>query len=390
MNHMLGLNFSFTFTNWLTGAASGSASPAFLFAEFLAGCVIVFFAGRSLTKSADAIGEKFNWGHAWVGLLMLATITSMPELVTNIGSISLAGAPDLAFGNIMGSCAFNIFILFLLTLFYMRTRNAEGKACFRSVLAEGSSRQRGPLMWGVTLIAVAIAGMVFFSYGPRQGWLPAGQENLFDWIFAVGLITPLYLIAMFVLFKKEKAAAVEESPAEASADAKNPFVPFAISAVFIIGAGIWLSLVGSEISQIKVGGAPIGGSIVGALLLGVATSLPELVVTFAALKMGSVNLALGNVFGSNMFNIWVFSYSKLFHPDKPLFDRFAQDDSGGQLYSHLGIAALAVVLSILAILGLGRKAAARKHAFPWVGVLIGVVYLAGFAALFYLRGVWGA
>ena len=62
MNHMLGLNFSFTFTKLFTGAAS----PAFLFAEFLAGCVVVFFAGRSLTKSADAIGEKFNWGHAWV------------------------------------------------------------------------------------------------------------------------------------------------------------------------------------------------------------------------------------------------------------------------------------------------------------------------------------
>ena len=387
MNHMLGLEFSFTFTKLFTGAAS----PAFLFAEFLAGCIVVFFAGRSLTKSADAIGERFNWGHAWVGLLMLATITSMPELVTNIGSIGLAGAPDLAFGNIMGSCAFNIFIVFLLTLFYMRSRNAEGKACFRSVLAEGSSRQRGPLAWGAVLITLAIAGMVFFSYGPRLGWLPAGRENLFDWLFAVGLITPLYLIAMFVLFKKEKAAAASaEAPVESPAAAKNPFVPFAISAAFIIAAGIWLSLVGSEISHIKVNGTEIGGSLVGALLLGVATSLPELVVTFAALRMGSVNLALGNVFGSNMFNIWVFSYSKLFHPDRPLFDRFAQDADGGQLYSHLGIAALAVALSILAILGLGRKAAARKHAFPWVGVLIGVVYLAGFAALFYLRGVWSA
>ena len=59
-----------TFSEWLAGG-----HPAALGLEFLAGCVVVFVAGRYLTRSADAIGERLRWGEAWVGLLMLATIT---------------------------------------------------------------------------------------------------------------------------------------------------------------------------------------------------------------------------------------------------------------------------------------------------------------------------
>ena len=79
--------------------------------KFAACLAIILFAGTKLAHYGDVIAEKTGLGRIWVGLLLLAAITSMPELVTGLSAIGLVGLPDLAVGNLLGSCLFNLAIL---------------------------------------------------------------------------------------------------------------------------------------------------------------------------------------------------------------------------------------------------------------------------------------
>ena len=75
--------------------------------------VIILFAGIKLARYGDAIAEKTGLGRVWIGLVLLAAITSMPELVTGVSSVALVKPPepDLAMGTLLGSCSLNLAIL---------------------------------------------------------------------------------------------------------------------------------------------------------------------------------------------------------------------------------------------------------------------------------------
>ena len=95
-----------------------SRTTKMLWLQFIIGAVIVVISGSFLARQADILAEKTGLGHIWVGMLFLATITSLPELVVGVGASALENAPDLAVGDILGSNAFNLsFILFTLLLF---------------------------------------------------------------------------------------------------------------------------------------------------------------------------------------------------------------------------------------------------------------------------------
>jgi len=82
---------------------------------------VVLFAGTKLAKYGDAIAEKTGLGRIWIGLVFIALITTMPELVTSISSVVLVHSPDLALGTLLGSCCFNLSILALLDILHSRT-----------------------------------------------------------------------------------------------------------------------------------------------------------------------------------------------------------------------------------------------------------------------------
>ena len=80
--------------------------------------VVILFAGFKLTKYGDAIAEKTGLGCVWIGLVLIALVTSLPELATGISAATLVDAPDLALGTIFGSCTFNLAILVVLDILY--------------------------------------------------------------------------------------------------------------------------------------------------------------------------------------------------------------------------------------------------------------------------------
>jgi cation:H+ antiporter len=79
--------------------------------EFLACAAVIGVAGFELARYADAVAERTRLGGTWVGMVLLATVTSLPELVTAISAVTAAEAPDITIGDVLGSCVLNLAIL---------------------------------------------------------------------------------------------------------------------------------------------------------------------------------------------------------------------------------------------------------------------------------------
>ncbi|MEK7789952.1 MAG: sodium:calcium antiporter, partial [Planctomycetota bacterium] len=83
----------------------------FLWFGFIVCTAVIVYSGTKLAKYGDIIAEKTGLGRMWIGVVLMASVTSLPELVTGISSVTYAGVPDIAVGDVLGSCVFNMLIL---------------------------------------------------------------------------------------------------------------------------------------------------------------------------------------------------------------------------------------------------------------------------------------
>jgi len=112
-------------------------------------------------RSTAIIAEKTGLGRAWIGVVLMASVTSLPELITGISSVTFAGVPGIAVGDVLGSCVFNMLILAFLDAFN-HSMPISSKAHQRNVLSAG---------FGILLLRI-IAGSLFLrSSLPSFGWI---------------------------------------------------------------------------------------------------------------------------------------------------------------------------------------------------------------------------
>ena len=252
------------------------------------GCLaIILFSGARLARYGDAIAEKTGLGRIWIGLVLLAAITSMPELVTAVSAAAWIKLPDLALGDLLGSCLFNLTLLALLDVMY---RPAP-------ILSRASSRHMLSASIGILLAAVVAGGILA---GERLPGLTLGWVNLPGIMLFV-----IYSVGVWGIFRSERSQ--EREPTQIVSlkhqelPKKTVYLRFTLAALAVIGAGIWLSFIGNEMAATYSWHA----SFVGSLFLAITTSLPELVVTIAALRLGAIDLAVADLLGSNMFNLGI-------------------------------------------------------------------------------------
>ena len=316
---------------------------------------IVLFAGTRLARYGDAIAEKTGLGRIWIGLVLLAAITSMPELVTGISSAAIVGLPDLAIGTLLGSCALNLAILALLDILHHRT----------PVLTEASPGHKISAGWGILLIAIAAGGILA---GGRFSGLALGWVGIPSIIIFI-----VYLVGMWWMFRYERSRQLPVVPAASpkyeELTARAVYIRFALAAAAVIAAGIWLSFIGDEIAETTGWGA----TFVGSLFLAITTSMPELAVTIAAIRLGAIDMAIADILGSNMFNIAIIAPVDLFYTQGAILSSV----SGG----HLITTAVVVVMSLAVIVGL-RFRQKRKvfGVFGWyTPILIGLYIFVAYA-----------
>jgi cation:H+ antiporter len=326
-------------------------------AGFAVCAAFIFFSGKNLARYGDMIAEHLNLGKAWIGLVLMASVTSLPELAVGISSVTVVESADLATGDVLGSCIFNLMILSLLDVF-VKDQPLFSKASATHIMA-GSM--------GIILVAMAGAGL----------FLP-DDIMLANWMGATSLaFIIVYFMAMRVIFKYEKTMKIA-SPGPANGGhhlipLKKAVIYYILNAAVVVGAALFLPGFAETIAK-QTG---LGESFVGTLFLAASTSLPELAVSFSALKMGSIDMAVGNLLGSNIFNILILAIDDIFYTKGHLL----KDASDSNLISVFSV----IIMTAIAIAGLAFHNREKKKFFLATDtLLILIVYIINLIFLYYL------
>jgi cation:H+ antiporter len=334
-----------------------------LWSAFLVCTLAILYSGTKLSKYGDIIAEKTGLGRVWIGVVLLAFVTSLPELVTGISSVVVFEAPDIAAGDVFGSCVFNMFIIALLDIL-------ERTAPLSSKVRQGHTLSAG---FGILLLTI-VSINIFLSSLPSE---------VFPSPVWIGVYTPiilfLYIIAMRLIYTYEKktiAAFVKEHAEELRYEkvpSRTAYTHFCINALFVVIAASFLPKIGTLIAE----STGLGQTFVGNILIAVSTSLPEIVVSVAALKIGAGDMAIGNLFGSNIFNVGILALDDIFFLKGPLLS-FIET-------SHIVSALSAVVMMTIAIVGITYRASKKRLFLSWDALAIVIVYVLNLIALYLLR-----
>jgi len=259
--------------------------------QLIIAAIIILFSSTYLAKSADVIALKTGLGRTFVGVVLLATATSLPELATGINAVATLNAPNLAGGDVFGSNIFNLLIIVVLDTYW------------------------------------------------RNGTFLGSVYNN-TWIIAVLSISILYQQGK----KGEKSQETHEEShdQDKSYTLKKSFIIYGISASIIIISAIFLSRAGEEIAEIM----HWGESFVGTQLLALSTSLPELATSIAAVRLRAPELAITNLLGSNLFNTGIVLFADdAFYMNGSIWDAFSNAH-----ILNLGIAILMTCIVLTTIL----------------------------------------
>ena len=315
---------------------------------------LIAMAGTMLTRYADVIADKTGVPGAWIGLVLLGFVTSLPELVTGISAVTLAHAPGIAIGDVLGSLVFNLLILALIDALN-RKQPLYRSATQSHVLSAA---------WGIALI-----GMVAMTLAMART-----PVELAFW--HVGLSSPLlvmgYLMAVRSIFMHEREQMpslprdkVDRYP---GVSLRQALARYVAAAVVVVGASVWLPFVGNELATQMAWEK----SFVGTLFVAGATSLPELVVTLSALRMGALDMAVANLLGSNLFDVAIIAIDDVIYTPGPILSAISP--------LHIATTVVAMMMSGIVIVALRMRAARR---------VLGIMGGASLALLaLYLLNAW--
>jgi cation:H+ antiporter len=373
-----------------------------LILQFIMIASVIVVAGTYLTYYADRVGDVLGWGRSLAGLVLLAAATSLPELAVNCRA-AVIDAPDLAVGNALGSSLLNLLILALLDLGYRSHRRILSPVAAAHALSATAS---------VVLTAIAILFMIFpFMKLPPLSWQGIGLGS-------VAITVSYFLFLRLIFFDLQYAASVVSGPegkgeaAKEVSDSAAPGTP-----VSPAGRGPWQKLFfgrpkgAAEVearSQLQVAArgylvataivfvaayylAPtadqlaeksgLGGTFVGTTFVALCTSLPELVTTLAAVRMGALEMAVGNIFGSNAFNMAILFPVDALYRRGPLLASVEP--------AHLVSATAVIIVTSVATVGLLYRVERPRGRVDLHSVLM-LLLVAGTLGLIYCLGPSGA
>lgn len=331
----------------------------FLALQIVVCVVLVFIVGRQLSRSADVLAEKSGLGRTWVGAILLAGATSLPELTTGVSAIVVLNEPDLAAGGVFGSCLFNLLILVLLD-------SLSGPApLFKQIhISHGLSASLGCILLGTAAGGILVVDP---AVNVVVGWIGIPTILLFV-IYALST----RMIARFEQQRQSEYAAqfVEELQYRHIGRAQT-YIRFVALTVAIVVLGAWLAWLGDRVAEVT----GLGESFIGALLLAAATSLPEVVASLEAIRIRAIDLAVSNIFGSNIFNLAILAVYDLVY----LHDSIWLDMN--PIYAFT--ATTAITMTAIAIVGLIYREGGRLWLrLSWNSLALVALYLVGMYVLY--------
>jgi len=310
---------------------------ALLWLQLAGVTIIIVTASHFLAKSADIISFKTGLGQSLIGVVLLATATSLPELGTGVSSVTFFDAPDLAAGDAFGSNLFNLLIIGLLDIFSRKDPILT--------MVSATSILVGAL--GIGLIAIAVSAIVIHGMTTTASTWPISPVSI--------VLVLAFMVALFMIYRFEQTqddSDIEMNSEYAQNSGGAATVMFLVSAGVILGSAIWLAQTGDNIAE-EMGW---DASFVGTQFLALSTSLPELATAVAAIRLNAPTLAISNLLGSNLFNMGFV----LFVDDAALID--------GALWSNISqvhalTAIVAVIMTTVVIVSLNDRDRTRLNKF---------------------------
>lgn len=318
--------------------------------KFVACVVIILFSGIRLARYGDIIAEKTGLGRIWIGLILVAIITSIPEVVASVSAVTIVNLPDLAVGNVLGSCIFNLTLFALADMIYRP----------QSIWKQLSPGHTLSLWFGIILTGVVAGGIL------SQGRFPTLSLG---WVSLPSIvILALYIVGVCWIVRSERWHQLETAPVVPpeyrGLSNQKVYLRFSLAAAAIVGAAIWLSLIGDEISTTY----GLRSSFVGTLFVAVTTSLPELAVTVSAVRFGALDMAAANILGSNLFDIAIISFTDFVYRKEPIFSSMST--------VHLATILANVAMNLTVMAGLRFRPKRKTFLIlSWPSMALVVIYI---------------
>ncbi len=321
---------------------------------FIFSSAIIVYAAIKLAEYGDVISIRTGLGGMFIGLILMAGATSLPELLTTVNSIS-QGIPNLAAGNIFGSSMFNMLLLGMMDVVHQRVRILRQVA------------RRHTLSGSVAVLLMTLAIFFVLAEIPLKiGWV--GVDSL--------TLMIVYIIGLRII-QSASLPAVKAQPAEVGDEVPSlriALIGFGIATLLLIMVMPILVNTSGDIAAIT----GLGTGFIGTALVAIVTSLPELVTTITAVRLGVYDLAVGNLFGSNMFNMFILGLSDFFMLNGRFIGVITPD------FALVGLIGL-----IMTIIGVISNQARLERKFFFVeldALILIVVYFLGMLFI-YQRGI---
>jgi cation:H+ antiporter len=276
--------------------------------------------------------------------------------MTGISAVTYVGAPDIAVGDVLGSCVFNLLIFASLDI-AEREKPISTRAQQGHVLSAG---------FGILLLS-----LVSISLFQGEHIRPFGWIGLYSVLYVA-----IYLMAIRLVYfyeKRQIARFIGQRAEEfryKDVRLKSALINYGWNALFVIGAAVLLPRFGAGIAE----ATGLGQTFVGNIFVAIATSLPEVVVSIAAVKIGAIDLAIANLLGSNLFNILILAIDDVFFIPGPILSHVDP--------SHVLSALAAIAMTSIAIIGLAYQAERKLLRMSWDSIGMIFVFIANLMLLY--------
>ena len=319
-----------------------------LWLRFVISSLVIVAAGIRLTRDVDILSDRLGLGKVWIGALVLGLVTSLPEAITSLSAVIYLDAGDLAVGNIMGSNSFNPMLMVLMDAFYRQgsVTNAIRPAVSQKVSAILASA-----------MILGITAAIWFGLGKGFSW---------------GMVL-VYFGGMWCLSKSRPPEPVVDEEGTGVACWMIMLRVGIAAAAVVIGA-FFLTASADRLAETT----GLGETFFGSVFLACVTSLPEMVVSLSAVGIGSFDLAIGNIFGSNMSNVFIAALCDLFYSGDGLWRQVAK--------ANILMGGLSLVLTLILMMGIHKRKKVRQGLGTDSWLMLGV-FLGGVYGLYQIRGL---
>jgi len=305
------------------------------------------------SRYMNDIDRKTNLSAALLGGFFLALMTSLPELVASLTSTVRLDNPALAFGNVLGSNLFNLLILAVIDLLFVK----------HMLFNHAGRKHAATLVVGLYLILVvpfALAAAEIFAL------------DAFTLSIGMRLSLLSLVIGALYLYNLLRPRAVPVRVSTTSTGLKQSVTLFSVFALLVVVASYFLAVFADRVGVMLGWEASFAGSV----LLGAATSLPEFTVVWTLIRLKNYSVAVGSIMGSNLFNLFILFIIDAARVDTDLFAAF---NAVGNIENILLLLILGLINSIMVVVALKRRPARRTgiYALPSVVVIMTyIVYIA--------------